>query len=100
MSSYQVQFFNKLQDNIRNLEDKLTANENNSLTRSLVNTCYWAKALKQTFSDMENIGMMLAMNASCDFRLIIEREKMVAEAHNEELKNAVDIVAKRITEAT
>ncbi len=74
MSSYQVEFFNKLQDNIRDLETKLTADAKDNLTHSLANTCYWAKALQQTFSDVGDVGMTLAMNASCDFSLLTKKK--------------------------
>ncbi len=99
MSSYQVQFFNKLQGNIRDLEGKLTADENNNLTHSLVNTCYWAKALQQTFSDMGDVGMMLAMGASCNFSLVNQRDEGLAETHDKKLKVASNPVAQRVTEA-
>jgi hypothetical protein len=98
MSSYQVEFFNTLKGNIAELETKLTADEKNNLTRSQVNTCYWAKALQQTFCDMDDVGMMLAMGASCDFNLAYERDKVLTEAHDKELKKALDTVAQRITE--
>ena len=99
MSSYQVEFFNKLKGNIRDLEGKLTADEKDNLTHDLVNTCYWAKALQRTFGDMNDVGMMLAMGASCDFSLIIERDKILAEAHDKALKEAVDTITQRITKA-
>lgn len=99
MSSYQVEFFNNLQGNIRDLEGKLTADEKDNLTHDIVNTCYWAKALQQTFSDMGDVGSMMAMAASCDFSLVNERDKVLAEAHDKNLKEAIDTVAERITEA-
>ena len=97
MSSYQVEFFNKLKGNIRDLEGKLTADSKNNLTHDLMNTCYWAKALQQTFSDIGDVGMMFAMGASCDFSLVVERDKKLAEAHDKALKEAVDTVAQRQT---
>jgi len=99
MSSYQVEFFNKLRGNIRDLEGKLTADEKSNLTHDLVNTCYWAKALQQTFSDMNDVGMMLAMGASCDFSLAYERDGVLKEAHDQKLFEAVSQVAQKVTEA-
>ncbi|KKM61553.1 hypothetical protein LCGC14_1530610 [marine sediment metagenome] len=70
MANYKVEFFEKLVGNIQNLQGKLTANTDDNLTHSIENTCHWAKALQQTFCDMGDVGMMLAMGASCDFSLI------------------------------
>ena len=99
MSSYQVEFFNKLKGNIGDLTDKLTADTENNLTHSQVNTAYWAKALHQTFCDMNDVGMLMAMVVSCDISLVHERDKILTEAHDKELKEAVDTVAHRISEA-
>ncbi len=99
MSSYQVEFFNKLRGNIGDLKGKLTADEKNNLTHSIVNTCCWAKALHQTFSNMGDVGMMFAMGASCDFSLVIERDRKLAEVHDKELRTALKTVAEGITEA-
>ena len=96
MANYKVEFFDKLVGNIKDLEGKLTANTDNNLTHSVESTCYWAKALQQTFCDMDDVGMMLAMGASCDFSLVYKRDKILAEAHDKELKEALDTVAKRI----
>ena len=67
MANYKAEFFDKLVKNIKALESKLTADTNHNLTHSIENTCYWAKALQQTAGDMEDIGLLLAINASCDF---------------------------------
>ena len=67
MANYQVEFFNKLIGNIKKLEGKLTADTNGNLTHSIENTCYWAKALQQTFGEMNDVTGLLAMNASCDW---------------------------------
>ena len=99
MSSYQVEFLNKLKLNIAELEKKLTADEKNNLIRSLVNTCYWARALQQTFSDMSDVGMMLAMGASCDFTPSNEADAEAHQKREAELRVAVETVAQRITEA-
>ena len=64
--SYKSEFFDKLIGNIRQLENKLTA-EDDHLTRSIANTCYFAQALHRTFKDVGDVGMMLAMGASCDY---------------------------------
>mgnify|MGYP001605591716 CR=1 FL=1 len=99
MSSYQVQFYNNLKGNIQDLKDKLTADEDDNLTHSLMNTCYWAKALQQTFCDMGDVGMMLAMGTSCDFNLVSQREKELTEAHDKKLRKAVVKAAQIVTDA-
>ncbi|KKN56437.1 hypothetical protein LCGC14_0572100 [marine sediment metagenome] len=65
--SYKAEFFDKLLENIRQLEGKLTADKENHLTRSIENTCYFAQALHDTFKDVGDVGMLLAMRASCDY---------------------------------
>ena len=99
MSTYQAQFFSKLQGNIRDLESKLTADEKGNLTHALVNTSYWAKALQQTFSDMNDVGMMIAMGASCDFSLVNEKAKELTAKHDKELKEGIDTVAQMIIDS-
>ena len=95
MSSYQVEFFNKLKLNIKGLEGKFTTDEKGNLTHDLVNTCYWTKALQQTFSDMGDVGMMLGMGASCDFSLVYERDRVIKEAHDQKLFEAMATLSKR-----
>jgi len=66
MANYKAEFFDKLLDNIKGLEKKLTTDKNHNLTRSIENTCHWANALFQTFCDMNDVTGMLAMSASCE----------------------------------
>ena len=73
--SYKAEFFDKLLENIRQLEDKLTTNKEGHLTRSIENTCYWARALQRTFGNVGDVAGMLGMNASCDFSLIDKDKK-------------------------
>ena len=82
MANYKVEFFDKLLVNIGDLKEKLTADTNDNLTHSIENTCYWAKALQQTFCEMSDIGMMLAMGASCDFSPIQDPLKQSAQYHS------------------
>ena len=71
--SYKAEFFDKLLLNIRQLEGKLTE-EDGHLTASIENTCHWARALQQTFSDVGDVAGMLGMSASCDFSPINDKK--------------------------
>ncbi len=72
MANYKIEFFDHLQKNIRNLENKLTTSTEGLLTRNIQNNTYWADALFQTFKDMGDVAGMLGMIASCDFSSISE----------------------------
>ena len=63
---YEKKFLDNLIKNIGQLEGKLTVEEGH-LTQDIKNTCYWAQALQNTFSDMGDIAGMLGMSASCDY---------------------------------
>jgi len=65
--SYKSEFFDKLATNLVQLQDKLTVDEQGHLTRSIANTCHFARALHDTFSQMKDVGIMLAMGAACDY---------------------------------
>lgn len=45
MPSYKVEFFDKLLANVRKLENQLTADKDNNLTKTVKNTCLLARAL-------------------------------------------------------
>ena len=45
MPSYKVEFFDKLFANVRKLENQLTADKGNNLTKTVKNTCLFARAL-------------------------------------------------------
>jgi hypothetical protein len=75
MANYKQEFFDKLLHNIRNLEGKLTASTDGSLTRSIENTCYWCRALQLTFNDMGDIAGMMGMIASCDYSPIQNKKE-------------------------
>ena len=99
MSSYQVEFFNSIKRHISDLNDKLTTDDEGNLTHSFVNTCYWANVLFQAYSDMEDIAGMMAMAVSCDFNPMREREQFLREAHDKELREAVETVAQRLNQS-
>jgi len=99
MSSYQAVFFSKLQGNIRDLEGKLTADEQKNITHDIVNTCYWAQALLETFRDMGDVRAMIAMTASCDFTLMNARDAALKESHDKNMAEAIQDVALRVTAA-
>ena len=63
---YKAQFFDHLLDNIRQLQGGLTTKDG-SLTKSLKNTCLFARALHNTFDDMHDTAGMLLMVAGCDY---------------------------------
>jgi len=60
VQGYKAQFFDKLCNNIRALEGELTE-EDGSLAKSVKNTCLFARALHNTFKDMNDIVGMLVM---------------------------------------
>lgn len=71
--TYEKVFLDKLSENIKGLEGKLTSKDG-KVTESIENTCHFARALHQTFSDMTDVGMMLLIGAACDFTPINEKE--------------------------
>ncbi len=66
METYQAEFHKILQKNLRQLENQLDA-ENDKLVKSARNTCLFAKALHNTFSEIGDVASMLAMSAACDY---------------------------------
>jgi len=67
MSSYKAKFFDDLQKNLRSLENQLTQDETGGLTKSLKNTCLFAKALHSTFNDAGDVAGMMLMICGCDY---------------------------------
>lgn len=66
MQGYKAQFFDSLLANVRKLEGQLTP------TKSVKNTCLFARALHNTFKDMGDIAGMLGMGMACDYSPIEE----------------------------
>jgi hypothetical protein len=64
---YKAQFFDDLLKNLRLLEGKLTGSEENTVTKSVKNSCLFAKALHDTFKDAGDIAGMMLMAAGCDY---------------------------------
>jgi len=67
MSSYKAKFFDDLYKNLKSLENQLTRDEKGNLTKSVKNTCLFAKALHNTFDDAGDIAGMLLMACGCDY---------------------------------
>lgn len=72
MSSYKAKFFDDLYKNLKSLEGKLTSDGTGGLTKSVKNTCLFAKALHNTFSDAEDVAGMMLMICGCDYSPIDE----------------------------
>lgn len=64
---YKARFFDDLQKNLRSLEDKITVDEEEHITKSLKNTCLFAKVLHNTFNDAGDVVGMLLMATACDY---------------------------------
>ena len=67
MPGYKAQFFDNLLKNIRLLEGQLTVTTDGGITKSVKNSCLFAKALHNTFKDMNDIAGMLVMVSGCDY---------------------------------
>lgn len=64
---YKAQFFDDLLKNLRTLENQLTVTKDGSVTKSLKNTCLFAKTLHDTFKDAGDVAGMILMLSACDY---------------------------------
>jgi len=69
---YKAQFFDNLLKNLRQLEGQITATEEGHTAKSIKNTCLFAKALHNTFSDVGDVAGIMIMTVACDYSPIDE----------------------------
>ena len=64
---YKARFFDDLLKNLKTLSGQITVDEDGGVTKSLKNTCLFAKALHNTFNDAGDVAGMMLMLTGCDY---------------------------------